>query len=179
MDIVHIILIFAAVIFMAVVYAVLNLNRPRLYTAAGDEKMILREVDAGNIKQALALKVDNSQSKYISSNAEGLAQTYILQSPKAYVAYVDGNAVGFATTAKYPKKSSWKLYKIMIDANHQGKGYGRMLMELLLDTLRPHTKDVYLSVHTDNKSAVALYEKTGWKKVETEGDSTIYAYHFD
>lgn len=56
-------------------------------------------------------------------------------------------------------------YRILIDKKAQGKGYGSESSKLLIEhgfkILNLHR--IYLGVHEDNKSAVGLYKKLGFK----------------
>ena len=57
------------------------------------------------------------------------------------------------------------LMNIVVDEPHRGKGYGQEICESLLSAakrLGAHT--AYLQVAQDNRKALALYAKLGYKK---------------
>jgi len=48
----------------------------------------------------------------------------------------DGVPVGFLMLAEDAESATYVLWRFMIDARHQGKGYGRAAIRLLLDHVR-------------------------------------------
>lgn len=57
-----------------------------------------------------------------------------------------------------------ELIKIYIDENQQGKGIGKALMEVMLKHPRLNgIENIYLDVYDENKKAIGLYEKYGFK----------------
>ena len=64
-----------------------------------------------------------------------------------------------------PPKEFW-VWRFMIDASHQGKGYGRRALELLVEEARQDgVKEVRLSYHPGEHSPHAFY--TGFGFVDT------------
>lgn len=51
------------------------------------------------------------------------------------------------------------LWKVKIFDEYQGKGYGKKMMQEILDTFK---KDFYLYVRADNTIAIKLYERFGF-----------------
>lgn len=53
----------------------------------------------------------------------------------------------------------------MIDAQYQGKGYGKAAMKKLMSLIQEDTAHhmIYLSFEPENEGAKALYEKLGFK----------------
>lgn len=57
-----------------------------------------------------------------------------------------------------------ELIKIYIDENQQGKGIGKALMEVMLKHPRLNgIENIYLDVYDENKKAIGLYKKYGFK----------------
>ena len=84
------------------------------------------------------------------------------------VAIYDGTAVvGFAMYGYFwespPAGRVW-LDRLLIGAAHQGRGYGRAALGLLLARLRAEygNRDVYLSVVAGNEAAARLYASFGF-----------------
>lgn len=61
---------------------------------------------------------------------------------------------------------------IVIRDDWQGKGVGQHLMLKLIDLgIKLKTKGIYISVHDNNKSAIHIYRKLGWKVIGKRKDS--------
>jgi len=63
------------------------------------------------------------------------------------------------------------LHHFGIKPDQQGKGYSRMLLDASFDFARSTGLQVKLEVHRDNKKALALYEKGGFRYL---GDYLVY-----
>ena len=75
------------------------------------------------------------------------------------------------------RKQSWWLCAIWIHPDHRGNGYGKILMEKLIDTLRKlHAKQVYLVVANDNIRAQNLYHKMGFTLYQQQSKDKILRY---
>ena len=100
-----------------------------------EEKLIrLEEITRENIDEVLALKVDESQKSFVSTNGDSLAQAY------------------------------YTLWKFMIDRRYQNKGYGRQALELGIQFLqnRFNASEIYTGVVPGNTVAKKLYESVGF-----------------
>ena len=55
------------------------------------------------------------------------------------------------------------MWRFMIDASHQGKGYGRRALELLVGEARQDgVKEIKLSYHPGERSPHAFYARLGF-----------------
>ena len=91
----------------------------------------LKEITRDNIDEVLALKVDESQKSFVSTNADSLAQAYVYsETAFPFAVYNDDILVGFIMMGYYEVKSYYTLWKFMIDSRYQNKGYGRKALEL-------------------------------------------------
>ncbi|AWK14022.1 ribosomal protein S18-alanine N-acetyltransferase [Candidatus Fukatsuia symbiotica] len=86
---------------------------------------------------------------------------------KLYLNYklsIDHRIVGFVITQKVRDEAT--LFNIAIDPQHQRRGYGRLLLEYLLEQLMVHSViTVWLEVRESNVGAIALYENLGFNQV--------------
>ena len=63
-------------------------------------------------------------------------------------------------------QSAWIL-NVVVHPSHRQKGLGRKLTVSLLERLlRRGAREVWLSVETDNRPAISLYEKLGFRHVD-------------
>lgn len=79
--------------------------------------------------------------------------------------YENGNAVGFASFSEV-ETGIWKLHKIYVLPNQQGKGTGRFVLESILNTIKEkEAKAIQLQVNRYNK-AKDFYEKLGFSVIK-------------
>lgn len=108
----------------------------------------LREIDTSNLRDILRLKVAPAQEQFVASNAVSIAQAYFHRETAWFRAIYDGDTpVGFVMLEDKPDVPSYSLWRFMIDANHQRKGYGRRALELIFAHVRgrPGAKELYTS----------------------------------
>lgn len=81
------------------------------------------------------------------------------------IVYEDGNPVGFASyNEEEPQR--WKLNKIYILQNQQGKGTGKYVINYIIDEVRKQTAtSIFLQVNQHN-NAKTFYERLGFKEVD-------------
>ena len=126
----------------------------------------LKEITRDNIDEVLELKVSENQTAYVSSNGDSLAQAYVY--PKTaypFAVYEDSTVVGFIMMGYYEAKAYYTLWKFMIDARYQNRGYGRKALELGIRYLKDRfdVSEVYTGVVPGNTVAKGLYESVGFK----------------
>ncbi|OCP38696.1 GNAT family N-acetyltransferase [Ensifer sp. LC163] len=77
-----------------------------------------------------------------------------------------GQPVGFAMYALDPDDGNHWIYRLMIDARNQGKGFGRKALAAVVETMAtiPGCDAIYLGVYPDNTRAHALYRRFGFRE---------------
>jgi diamine N-acetyltransferase len=132
----------------------------------------LRDIDIGNYEAAAELKLNDDQIRFIRPNAFSMLQAIYLGSFLYQKAIYHGDEmVGYAMMGQDPDDQTCFISRFMIAADHQGKGYGRAGMELVIEDMkaRYHPDALYIRVHPDNTAARKLYESLGF---EDTGDVT-------
>ncbi|TCZ80957.1 GNAT family N-acetyltransferase [Paenibacillus albiflavus] len=84
--------------------------------------------------------------------------------------YCEEDVVGFIVFCMKPDTDDnhW-IPAIMIDEKHQGKGYGKTAMELLIELMRTsNCKRIMIGHRPNNQIASNLYESLGFKKASEE-----------
>ena len=102
-----------------------------------------------NIDEVLALKVDESQKSFVSTNGDSLAQAYVYSKTAfPFAVYEESTIVGFIMMGYYEVESYHTLWKLMIDSRFQNKGYGRQALELGIQFLqnRFNASEIYTGV---------------------------------
>jgi diamine N-acetyltransferase len=126
----------------------------------------LREITGETVRQVTALAVAPDQEGYVAPNAVSIAEAYF--EPKAWFRAIAAGEelVGFAMVYRDPQAGEFYVWRFMIDARHQGHGYGRRAVELLVEEARRDgVEKVTLSVVPGDRSALEFYKRLGF--VET------------
>lgn len=94
-----------------------------------------------------------------------------IQNREIFVAKIDNKIVGYITVNIIEKNNSIIRYRkqlsieaIGVDENNRGKGIGTSLLEhVKYEAKKNNCTDMYLTVNEENKGAIKLYEKFGFK----------------
>jgi diamine N-acetyltransferase len=131
----------------------------------GDLMISLREVDRHNFFDVIDLKVGEEQKSFVATNLFSLAQAKAYPECQCLAIYHEEELVGFTMYCMdFDDKEYW-IYRLMIDAKYQSKGYGKAAMEKLIEQIK-EDKDhqvIYLSFEPENDRAKELYEKLGFE----------------
>ncbi len=130
-------------------------------------RVTLREIDRENFKRCVRLEVSEDQREFVATNVFSIAQSKVETTYEVRAVYDGDEMVGFVMYGWEEEENCHSLARLMIDRNHQGKGYGRAATEEVIRRLRaePGCKQIVLSVNPANAGARALYESLGF--VET------------
>jgi diamine N-acetyltransferase len=126
--------------------------------------VVFREVTSDNLGEVLALVVAPEQLSYVSANAKSIAEAHF--EPKAWFRAVAAGdeLVGFVMVKRDPAAADFYIWRFMIDARHQGRGYGDAAARLLLDEARRDgAAEVTLSVVPGEHSARGFWERFGFE----------------
>jgi len=149
--------------------------------------MELERISKHNIQETRKIKVLLGQQRWIATIDESLIQASFLDMWNGFVIRVDQKVIGFASYAKYEKTmrpSDIKIYKIMIDENYQGRGYGSTLLDLIIKKIRQScsglsSSHIYIDVHTENIAAKKIYMRKGFREFGQGDDTITLLYQFD
>jgi diamine N-acetyltransferase len=139
-----------------------------------DRDVELREITAETVRVVTALRVAPEQEGYVAANAISIAEAYY--EPKAWFRAVAAGEelVGFAMVYRDPLAGEFYVWRFMIDARHQGRGYGRRAMELLIDEARRDgAEHVTLSVVPGDRSARDFYAALGFEETGKVEDGEV------
>ena len=125
----------------------------------------LREVTAETVRTICELQVRPEQAAFVASNSISIAQAYF--EPKAWfrAIYAGDEPVGFVMLSLDEKTPEYYIWRFMIDARYQGRGYGRAALELTIDHVRPlpRATEVLLSYVPAPGSPEAFYRAAGFE----------------
>lgn len=135
----------------------------------------LREVTAENVHAVLGLAVTPEQTGYVSTNAKSIAEAHF--EPRAWfrAIAVEDDLVGFLMVYRVPERPEFHIWRFMIDARYQRKGYGRHALDLLLDEARSDgAAAVTLCVRPGEHSAFDFWAGAGFEDTgELDGDQIV------
>ncbi|MFC1736100.1 GNAT family N-acetyltransferase [Candidatus Hydrogenedentota bacterium] len=128
----------------------------------------LREITGKNIKTILRLRVTEEQKKvYPRSNGYSIAEGHypVDDDPVWMRAICAGEIpVGFLMTSEAPDQGEYFIWRLMIDAKHQGKGYGSQAVKLLIERIKAsgNAKTLLTSHLKNDGDAGGFYQKLGF-----------------
>ena len=152
----------------------------------------LERINGKNVWDILELKVSEKQKAFVAGNDVSIIEAYtsITGNGQVFpfgiyegVVPVGFLMIGFGTDdcwddAPAIAHGSYDLRRLMIDAKHQGKGYGKEALKLALEFIRtfPCGKADYcwLSYEPENEAARNLYRSFGFVETgEKDGEELI------
>lgn len=120
----------------------------------------LRPVTKDNLYAVLKLEVAEAQKGFVAPNVFSMAEAAL--EPKAWprAIYADETLVGFLMM----HLPTCYLWRFMIGAEHQGKGYGYQALNLLIEhvRLRPQAQELTLSYVPGEGCPQPFYQKLGF-----------------
>lgn len=127
--------------------------------------VVLKEIDLENFDSVLALNVREDQRELVASNVESIAQAYVQPGCIPLAIYAENTLVGFMMYCVDPDDGEWWLYRFMIDARYQGKGYGRAALSQVLERVRADEsrRRIFLGVEPCGVASQALYRSLGFR----------------
>jgi diamine N-acetyltransferase len=143
----------------------------------------LREITKENYRQATRLKVASGQEGFVASNAVSIADSKFHPTFECIGIYDDDTMVGFLMHGldDAGNGNRW-IIRLMTDAAHQGKGYGREAMRQILERFRndPTCKEVGISYEPANTVAQKLYASFGFVETgELDDGETVARLKFE
>ncbi|GEM_PF-312932 len=124
----------------------------------------LKVITSDNLGAVLKLSVAAEQRCFVADNAVSLAQAGIESSAWPRAVYAADTAVGFVMLELTPETQEAYLWRFMIDARFQGRGFGGQALKLLVDHVRtlPGVVSLVTSVVQAEGGPQAFYESMGF-----------------
>lgn len=138
----------------------------------------LKPVTADTLDSVIALTVAEGHRGFVAANVYSLAQAAVMPEMIPRAICVDGVPVGFVMYGFDATENAYCISRLMVDKAHQGKGYGKQAMALVVADIRaqsPARPVVYISFEPHNTAARTLYERLGFVPDGREEDGeTVY-----
>ena len=138
-----------------------------------DDSITLREITPGNEAAVRALKVAPGQEQFVTSVPESLDEAK--RTPEAHpwfrAIYAGERPVGFVMLSYNVSPANPEdpfrhfLWRLLIDAGYQRRGYGRAAMALVIDMVRnsPGATDLSTSFHPGDGGPAPFYRSLGFE----------------
>ena len=143
----------------------------------GEQEVSLREITADTVRELCRLRVAPGQEGFVAPVAESIAEAHF--SPAAWfrAVYAGDVPVGFVMLAEEADSCRYHLWRLLIDAGHQGKGYGRRAVELVCDHVRarPGATELLTSWVPGETGPEGFYRKLGFELTGEIDDGEVVA----
>ncbi len=133
--------------------------------------MIYREANPSDIKQMFIVRYAVKENILLSTDlvTTEITADYLTRRGKGWVCEIDNHITGFSIIDLIDH-SVWALF---VHPEHEGKGIGRKLHELMLDWYFTKTEKTLWLTTDQHTRAESFYRKAGWTEVERIGLSEI------
>jgi diamine N-acetyltransferase len=133
----------------------------------------LSEITIDNWRECIELGVTDEQTNLVPSNLYSIAEAQFYPDAVPLAIYNDREEmVGFVMYGVEVSSGKWKIFRLMIDRAHQGRGYGRAAIEQVIARLaaQPGCGEIRISYKPTNDVARRLYASLGFVEQEANGD---------
>lgn len=126
----------------------------------------LIETNRENWEDCIDLSVSAAQKNFVAPNYESILLSKFEENLYPMCIYNADGMVGFLMYDIDPDTKRWELSRFMIADSHQGNGYGKKALVLLLDKLKKDLGSItfYTSVVPENTVMKKLIESIGFSK---------------
>ncbi|MGZ9029896.1 MAG: GNAT family N-acetyltransferase [Burkholderiaceae bacterium] len=139
----------------------------------------LREVTRATVTAVCKLDAGDGGLQ-VAPNAVSIAQAHFQGEAWFRAAYDDDRLVGFVmlydpTLVEAPEEPDFCLWRLMVDKAHQGKGYGRAVVEALVAHVRtrPGARRVLVSHVKGAAKLPDFYRSLGFEYTGVESDGEL------
>lgn len=126
----------------------------------------LKDVDKSNWEACLNLKLTTKQGGLVAPHMYTIAESEAEPSFVPLAVYNNGTVVGFAMYGLDPDDGKYWIYRLMIDVEHQGKGYGKAALKKLVCRLKelPDCDEIFAGYKPWNTVASGLFGEIGFQR---------------
>tara|TARA_X000000368_G_scaffold409307_1_gene391047 strand:- start:782 stop:1231 length:450 start_codon:yes stop_codon:yes gene_type:complete len=124
----------------------------------------LRDITKKNLFSIIDLNVREDQKDQVASNSVSIAQAHYSKSAWFKGIFNNDIAVGFVMLDLIKEENKCFLWRFMIDEKHQGKGYGKLALNQVIDWVRSLEafEEIRTSYVPTKNGADGFYEKFGF-----------------
>lgn len=154
------------------------------------DRLAIKTIGFKELDDVLSLKVAPSQREFVAENALAIAEAYAAErvgtKTQCFIAYCNNCPVGFVSIAfgsigadgeKDWMFKSYCLWRIMIDMDYQNCGYGKELLEAIINWCGTYplgnSDTLYTSTDVNNEKGIEFYKNAGFSLTEDYVDNEI------
>ncbi len=133
----------------------------------------LQPITVHNWKTCIGLTLTDHQMDFVPGNLYSIAEAQFYPDACPLAVYNEsGVMVGFVLYGRDVETGKWKIFRLMIEASQQGKGYGRAAMQKVMARIasQPDGGEMLVCYKDANHAARRLYAGLGF--VEQNVDET-------
>lgn len=125
-----------------------------------------RPISRDNFMDVVRLSVHKSQRGFVASNVYSIAESTVEPTCVPQAVYAGEELVGFTMHGYEESADRWWILRMMIGAEHQGKGYGKAAMrKLIREMMNEHRMEtILISYDLGNVAAAGLYRSLGFRE---------------
>lgn len=156
--------------------------------------IVLKEITNKNVWDVCRLKVRKDQESFVALNIESLAEAYATRNAGFHAlplaVYDEEVLIGFVMIGKGTVgeegesetiKKNYCLWRFMIDARYQGKGYASKILDEVIRLVKtfPYgpAEYIWLSYEPENLHGREVYHKYGFRENGEMCDGEIMALY--
>jgi diamine N-acetyltransferase len=126
----------------------------------------LLEITQDTLWPIMNLTVSENQRSFVAPNANSIAEAYYSKEAWFRGIYLGKEPVGFVMLYVDTDKPEYFLWRLMIDKEHQGKGYGYQAMEQIIEYVKtlPEAKELLTSYVPGDGNPAPFYYKLGFEE---------------
>jgi len=131
----------------------------------------LKEITEDNFYEVIELKVNDAQetSKFVAPNVRSIAECWLYRKNDdvfPYAVYDKDEVVGFLLLDLDKEEREYMIWRMMVDEKHQGRGYGRKIIEAAIEmAVKDKGYDVLVADYVEgNVQMKYLLESLGFKR---------------
>ena len=139
-------------------------------------QITLKEITEETVWPIMMLNVAEGQKSFVAPNANSIAEAYFSKEAWFRGIYAGDDPVGFVMLYADEKKPEYFLWRMMIDGEQQGKGYGYQAMELVIEHVKtlPGAVELLTSYVPGDGNPSSFYYKLGFEETgQFEDDEKV------
>lgn len=122
-------------------------------------EVVLREITKENWDECINLTFRLEQGGLVAPNSYRFLESKAEPTFVQVGIYSSDQMVGYAMYGIDPDDGKYWVFRLMIDEQHQGKGYGKNALAQIIDRLRmlPDCVEIFVGYRPENFRAASLY----------------------